>query len=137
MALSAGRPGTRAKTPNSTSKRYAAFLGAICREKFGRLRHVPKTGLSAELLGQWRTRMNLLWIRPASAEQSLQPDERRVRDYMDSPGGVSESASSLADKMGISRRRCRGILEQLVQQGIVQRRDFADIEPMYLRFPSR
>jgi predicted ArsR family transcriptional regulator len=81
--------------------------------------------------------MNLLWIRPVSAEQALQPDERRVRDFIDSPGGVSESASSLADKMGISRRRCQGILEQLVQQGVVQRRDFADIEPMYLRFPSR
>ena len=93
--------------------------------------------LSAGRLAQWRTRMNLLWIRPSSAEQALEPDERRVRDYMDSPGGVSESASSLADKMGISRRRCRGILEQLVEQGVVQRREFPDIEPMYLRFPSR
>jgi predicted ArsR family transcriptional regulator len=81
--------------------------------------------------------MNLLWLRPVAAEQSLAPDERRVRDYIDSPGGVSESASSLADKMGISRRRCRGILERLVEQGVVQRRDFADIEPIYLRFPSR
>ena len=81
--------------------------------------------------------MNLLWIRPAEGEQAFQPDERRVRDYIDSPGGISESASSLADKMGISRRRCRGILERLVEQGIVQRREFADIEPMYLRFPSR
>lgn len=81
--------------------------------------------------------MNLLWIRPATAEQAFSPDERRVRDFIDSPGGVSESAASLADKMGISQRRCRGILEQLVQQGVVQRRDFADIEPIYLRFPSR
>ena len=61
--------------------------------------------------------MNLLWLRPVAAEQSLSPDERRVRDYIDSPGGVSESASSLADKMGISPRRCRGILERLVEQG--------------------
>lgn len=81
--------------------------------------------------------MNLLWIRPVSAEQALHPDERRVRDYVDTPSGISESASSLADKMGISRRRCRGILERLVEQGVVQRRDFADIESMYLRFPSR
>jgi hypothetical protein len=81
--------------------------------------------------------MNLLWIRPAAAEQELHPDERRVRDYVDSPGGVSESARSLSDKLGISRRRCRGILERLVQQGVLQRRDFADIEPIYLRFPSR
>jgi predicted ArsR family transcriptional regulator len=81
--------------------------------------------------------MNLLWIRPSDAEQAFQPDERRVRDYVDSPAGVSESVSSLADKLGISRRRCRRILEGLVEQGVVKRREFADIEPMYLRFPSR
>ena len=88
-------------------------------------------------MGGWRSRMNLLWLRPIAAEQSLSPDERRVRDYIDSPGGVSESARSLADKMGISRRRCRGILERLVEQGVVQRREFTDIEPLYNRFPSR
>ncbi len=81
--------------------------------------------------------MNLLWLRPIEAEQALNPDERRVRDYVDSPAGVSESARSLADKLGISLRRCRRILEGLAQQGVVQRREFADIEPMYLRFPSR
>jgi predicted ArsR family transcriptional regulator len=81
--------------------------------------------------------MNLLWIRPVAVEQAFQPDERRVRDYVDSPSGVSESARSLSDKLGISQRRCRGILERLVEQGILQRRDFTDIEPMYLRFPSR
>ena len=81
--------------------------------------------------------MNLLWIRPAEVELNLRPDERRVRDFVDSPGGVSESVMSLADKLGISRRRCRGILEQLVEQGVVQRRDYADIEPIYVRFPSR
>ncbi len=81
--------------------------------------------------------MNLLWIRPAAVEQGLRPDERRVRDFVDSPGGVSESVQSLADKMGISRRRCRGILERLVEQGVVRRRDFLDIEPIYIRFPNR
>ena len=81
--------------------------------------------------------MNLLWMRPADAEQAFGPDERRVRDYLDSPGGVSESVRSLADKLGISRRRCRRILEGLVEQGVLRRREFADIEPMYLRFPGR
>jgi ribosomal protein S25 len=81
--------------------------------------------------------MNLLWMRPADAEQGLRPDERRVRDFVDSPAGVSESVASLADKLGINRGRCRRILELLVEQGIVQRREFADIEPMYVRFPSR
>jgi hypothetical protein len=81
--------------------------------------------------------MNLLWIRPVEVEQGLSPDERRVRDFVDSPAGVSESVMSLADKLDISRRRCRLILERLVEQGILQRRDFADIEPIYVRFPSR
>jgi predicted ArsR family transcriptional regulator len=81
--------------------------------------------------------MNLLWIRPVEVEQTLRPDERRVRDFVDSPGGVSESVMSLADKLGIGRRRVRGILERLVEQGILQRRDFIDIEPIYVRFPSR
>jgi predicted ArsR family transcriptional regulator len=81
--------------------------------------------------------MNLLWIRPVSAEQALAPDERRVREYLDSPAGVSESAVSLSAKLGIDRRRIRAILESLVEQGVVQRRDFADIEPMYSRFPTR
>ena len=81
--------------------------------------------------------MNLLWIRPVEVEQTLRPDVRRVRDFVDSPGGVSESVMSLADKLGIGRRRVRGILERLVEQGILQRRDFVDIEPIYVRFPGR
>jgi ribosomal protein S25 len=81
--------------------------------------------------------MNLLWIRPVEAEQALRPDERRVRDYVDSPAGVSESVVSLADKLSIKRGRCRRILERLVEQGVVQRHDFSDIQPIYVRFPSR
>jgi len=81
--------------------------------------------------------MNLLWIRPVQGEQALGPDERRVRDFVDSASGCSETADSLSDKLGISRRRCRRILEQLVEQGVVRRRDFTDIEPIYNRFPSR
>jgi ribosomal protein S25 len=81
--------------------------------------------------------VNLLWIRPVTVEQSLQLDERRVRDFVDSPAGVSESVASLADKLEISHRQCRRILERLVEQGVVQRHDFVDIEPLYVRFPSR
>ena len=83
--------------------------------------------------------MNLMWIRPVNAEPMIEPerDEQRVRDFVDSPGGISESVDSLADKIGISRRSCRRILDTLVEQGVVQRRDFADMPPMYVRFPSR
>jgi ribosomal protein S25 len=88
-------------------------------------------------IGFYKSAMNLLWIRPAEAEHMLQPDERRVRDYVDSPAGVSESVESLSDKLGIGRRQCRRILDQLAEQGVVQRREFVDIQPMYLRFPSR
>ena len=82
-------------------------------------------------------RMNLSWMRSLGLEPARPPDEHRVREYVDSPGGMSESVASLADKLGISARRCRGILEQLVEQGVLQRREFADIEPLYVRFPSR
>ncbi|GAC1326493.1 MAG: hypothetical protein NVSMB2_25650 [Chloroflexota bacterium] len=81
--------------------------------------------------------MNLLWIRPVTVEHLLSAEERRVRDFVDSPSGVSESVLSLAQKLGMSPRRCRGILERLVEQGVVRRRDFVDMEPIYVRFPSR
>ena len=81
--------------------------------------------------------MNLLWIRPVVAEHNLAPDERRIREFLDCPGGVSESVLSLAAKLGIGPRRCRTILERLVQQGVIARRDFSDIQPMYVRFPTR
>lgn len=81
--------------------------------------------------------MNLLWNKADGAEPTSEPDERRVRDFIDSPGGISESAESLADKMGMSRRRCQRILEGLVEEGVVQRREYADMQPMYVRFPNR
>jgi hypothetical protein len=81
--------------------------------------------------------MNLLWIRPVITEQDLAPDERRIREFIDCPGGISESARSLGSKLGIGQQRCRAILERLVEQGVVARREFSDIEPMYVRFPTR
>ena len=69
-------------------------------------------------------------------ERSQHPDERRVRDFLEAPGGVSESVASLSHKLGIRRSRVRRILNQLVQEGVVERRDFEDIEPLYVRFPT-
>jgi DNA-binding Lrp family transcriptional regulator len=67
----------------------------------------------------------------------VEPDEQRVREFIDSPAGISESVESLSDKIGISRRSCRRILDGLAKEGVVQRRDFDDMPPMYVRFPSR
>src|SRR5579871_4378670 len=63
-------------------------------------------------------------------------DDRRIRDYVVAPGGISESAASLADKLGISRRTCRRVLEDLAKHGVVRRHEFTSIAPMYCRFPT-
>src|SRR5205823_2787203 len=81
--------------------------------------------------------VSLLWIRPANAERQLHPDERRLREFLDTGAGVSESVASLSAKLGVRRARCRQVLEKLVREGVVTRRDFEDIEPLYCRYPSR
>ena len=81
--------------------------------------------------------MSLLWVRPAHLEAKLLPGERRVRDYLDTRAGVSESVASLSTKLDLDRGLCRRVLERLSQEGVVHRRDFNDIEPLYTRFPSR
>jgi DNA-binding HxlR family transcriptional regulator len=79
----------------------------------------------------------LLWIRPLFAERGFAPDERRVREFVDAPGGVSESVASLSRKLGIPPGRLRRILDGLVEAGVLQRREYADIQPIYTRFPGR
>ena len=81
--------------------------------------------------------MSLLWIRPLFAERDYAPDERRVREFLDAPGGVSETVASLSLKLGIRPSRVRRILDELVESGVLHRRDYADIEPIYSRFPGR
>jgi DNA-binding IclR family transcriptional regulator len=60
-----------------------------------------------------------------------------VRDFLEAPGGVSESVASLSHKLGIRGSRVRRILNRLVQEGVVERHDVEDIEPLYVRFPTR
>lgn len=81
--------------------------------------------------------MSLLWARPGRVEASYHPDERRVRDFLGSGNGVSESVRSLSAKLGVRRARCRRVLERLVDEGVVHRQDFADIESIYFRYPGR
>jgi hypothetical protein len=81
--------------------------------------------------------VNLLWVRPLFGEQQFVPEERRIREYVDSSAGVSETVESLAVKLSVKRSQCRRVLELLVQEGIISRRDFGDIAPIYSRFPHR
>ncbi len=81
--------------------------------------------------------MSLLWVRPSQGEARYGPDERRVRDVVDTRLGLRDSVASLAAKLELDQRRCRRALERLVQEGVVQRRDFEDMEPLYCRFPGR
>lgn len=81
--------------------------------------------------------MTLLWLRPPVAESQFSPEDRRVREFLDTRAGLSESARSLAAKLDLDRHRCRKVLERLAGEGVVQRRDFDDIEPLYTRYPNR
>ena len=69
--------------------------------------------------------------------QTDHPDERRVRAFLETPGAVSESVASLSHKLGIRGPRLQRILDQLVEEGVVERRDFADMQPLYVKFPTR
>jgi DNA-binding transcriptional regulator LsrR (DeoR family) len=64
-------------------------------------------------------------------------DERRVRDFLSWEYGLSETAASLAHKLRVDRRVCRRVLDTAVTEGIVERRDFDDMAPIYVRFPER
>jgi predicted ArsR family transcriptional regulator len=64
-------------------------------------------------------------------------DERRVREFLLNESCCSETAASLARKLGLDRKRCRKVLDLLVNEGMVRRRDFGDIEPIYYRYPGR
>jgi hypothetical protein len=81
--------------------------------------------------------MSLLWLRATAVERQYSSSERRVRDFLDTRAGVSESVRSLSSKLGVSRGSCRHALERLVQEGVVRRLDFSDMEPLYTRFPGR
>jgi hypothetical protein len=96
---------------------------------------LTRSGLA--LLSAWRMRVSR--VRGSSQDASIEyePDEQRLRQYLERPGGVSESVCSLADKLEVSQRQCRRVLERMVEQGTLKRQDFADMEPIYSRFPTR
>lgn len=69
--------------------------------------------------------------------RTLVQDERRIREYLTWEHGLSESAASLAHKLQVDRRLCRRVLDTAVNEGIVERRSFQDIDPIYVRYPAR
>jgi|GEM_PF-4448618 DNA-binding Lrp family transcriptional regulator len=60
-------------------------------------------------------------------------DERRIRMFVETIPALSETVLSLSSKLNVSQRTCRAVLERLVEEGLVRRRDFRDIEPIYYR----
>jgi len=87
-------------------------------------------------------RTGWLWREPARWRSLLRlpartaPDEWRVREFLLQEPACSETADSLARKLGLSRNQCRRTLDLLVSEGVVRRRDFPDIEPIYCRYPT-
>lgn len=63
--------------------------------------------------------------------------EQRVREFLLEAPSASETVESLASKLRINRWSCRRVLESLVNEGVVRRRDFTDIAPIYYRYPAR
>ena len=74
-----------------------------------------------------------IMIRPKAPIQ----DERRIREFLAWEHGLSESAASLSHKLQVNRGVCRRVLEGAVSEGLVERRDFDDMDPLYYRFPDR
>ena len=63
-------------------------------------------------------------------------DEKRIIDFIEGQYAVSESAISLANKLGIEPKTVRRVLDHLVEAGAMRRRDLGKIEPIYYRYPS-
>ena len=64
-------------------------------------------------------------------------DQRTVRDFLLNEPSCSETAVSLANKLGLRRSNTRQALDQLVNEGLVRRRDFTDMASIYYRFKGR
>jgi predicted ArsR family transcriptional regulator len=64
-------------------------------------------------------------------------EEERLRSFIEAVPGFSETAASLAAKLGVSPRTARQVLDRYVELQLVQRRSFERrIEPVYFRFPA-
>jgi predicted ArsR family transcriptional regulator len=65
-------------------------------------------------------------------------EEQRIRTFIERQRTFSESAPSLANKLGVHPRIARRVLDRLVKTGLLKRQTFQrGIEPMYYRYPER
>ena len=63
-------------------------------------------------------------------------DERRIVEFVERQYAISETPTSLANKLEADVRTVRRVLDHLVEAGAVRRRDMGKIEAIYYRYPS-
>jgi hypothetical protein len=63
-------------------------------------------------------------------------DEKRIIAFVEGQNAVSETPTSLANKLHADVRTVRRVLEHLVEAGEMRRRDMGNVEPIYYRYPS-
>ena len=61
-------------------------------------------------------------------------EERRVREFLLNEPCCSETAHSLASKLGLNPKRCQRALERMVDEGMLRRRDLGNVAPIYYRY---
>ena len=72
------------------------------------------------------------------ANQRTEQEALRIRAYIAEQTAFSETAISLAHKLGVGRKTADRVLNELVEAGELSRRTFATkIAPVYSRFRSR
>jgi hypothetical protein len=68
-------------------------------------------------------------------EQRSTSDERILRRYIESAISFSETSLSLSQKLGVSARNARRVLDRYTEIGVVQRRSLGGrMEPIYTRY---
>ena len=72
------------------------------------------------------------------ADHRTFPEKQRIRVFIASQHAFSDTAVSLAHKVGVSTKTARRVLEELTAAGELTRRDYdPHTEPVYFRFRSR
>jgi hypothetical protein len=66
------------------------------------------------------------------------PQIERIRVFLEEHPNFSETATSLANKLGVDGKLTRRVLDELAESGELRRRNFErGIEPVYYRYEAR